>query len=177
MKKITTKKLVLSSLFLALGLILPLLTAQIPSISNKLLPMHLPILLCGFILGWPYGLIIGFITPILRSAIFGMPPMYPIALAMAFELGTYGLISGLAYKLFAKNLKNVYISLLVSMIGGRIVLGLVNTIFFKLAGNVYTWKIFMTGAFLNAIPGIIVQLVIIPILISSLKKKGLIYND
>jgi riboflavin transporter FmnP len=94
----SSKKLVLTGFFIALGFILPFFTGQIPSIGNKLLPMHIPILLCGFVCGWRYGLIAGFITPITRSLVYGMPPMIPIAASMAFELAAYGLIAGLLYK-------------------------------------------------------------------------------
>jgi thiamine transporter ThiT len=91
MTKKTTKKMVLSALFIALGLVLPFFTGQIPQIGSRLLPMHIPILLCGFVCGAPFGLAAGFITPLLRSLIFGMPPMMPTAVAMAFELAAYGL--------------------------------------------------------------------------------------
>ena len=176
MKKLTTKKLVLSGLFLALGLMLPFLTAQIPSISNKLLPMHLPVLLCGFIVGWPYGLAVGFITPILRSALFTMPPMFPTATAMAFELAAYGCIAGLVYKALPKSKKNIYVSLILSMIGGRIVWGIVSYILYSFVGNPFSWKFFIGGAFINAIPGIIVQLILIPIIVSAVEKSGIKEN-
>ncbi|WP_322597248.1 ECF transporter S component [Acetivibrio straminisolvens] len=93
----STKRLVLSGLFLALGLLIPFLTAQIPSLGSRLLLMHIPVLLCGFICGWPYGLIIGLVLPVFRSMLFGMPPMFPTAVAMAFELAAYGLMTGLLY--------------------------------------------------------------------------------
>ena len=80
-----TKKLVLSALLLAAGLVLPFLTGSIPNFGRMLLPMHLPVLLCGFVCGWKWGLLVGFVTPLLRSVLFGMPPMVPTALAMAFE--------------------------------------------------------------------------------------------
>ena len=99
-------KIVLSSIFLALAYVLPFLTGQIPEIGSMLCPMHIPVLLCGFICGWKYGLIVGIIAPIFRSLTLGMPPLFPTALAMAFELGTYGLLSGLFYNVFNKNKKN-----------------------------------------------------------------------
>ncbi|MGI6362987.1 MAG: ECF transporter S component [Bacillota bacterium] len=102
MKNSTTKKIVLAGLFLALGLLLPSLTGQIPSIGKRLLPMHIPVLLAGFALGGPYGLIVGLITPVLRSALFGMPPLFPNAAAMSFELAAYGLLAGLLYKVLPK---------------------------------------------------------------------------
>ena len=111
----STKKVVLSGITIALGIYLPFLTGQIPSIGNMLLPMHIPILLCGFICGWKYGLITGFITPLLRSAMFTMPPMFPAAIAMAFELAAYGALTGLLYKVLPKGGKNVFLSLILSL--------------------------------------------------------------
>ncbi len=177
MKNLSTKKIVYSGLFLALGIVLPFLTGQIPSIGRSLLPMHIPVLICGFVLGWPYGLIVGFITPILRSALFTMPPMYPSAIAMAFELAAYGCIAGIFYKLLPKKNINIYITLIISMLCGRIVWGIVSLVLYGLQGNAFTMEIFMSGAFINAIPGIILQIILIPPLIYALKKGSLIENE
>lgn len=174
MKQLSTKKIVLSGVFLALGLVMPFLTGQIPSIGSKLLPMHIPVLLCGFVCGWPYGLIVGFIVPILRSMLFTMPPMYPIAVAMAFELAAYGCVSGLLYHLLPRKSVYTYVALVVSMISGRVVWGIVSYILFRITGAAFTWDVFMAGAFLNAIPGILIQIIIIPILVISLSKAKLI---
>ncbi len=173
-KKLSTKKLVSSAFFLALGLVMPFLTAQIPSIGSRLLPMHIPVLLCGFICGWPYGLIVGFITPIFRSMLFSMPPMLPTAVAMAFELAAYGYISGLLYKLLNKNNAFILPVLVSSMICGRIVWGIVSLFLYGLSGTPFTWKIFMAGALLNAIPGIIIQIIIIPIIVIAVSRAGLV---
>ena len=94
MNKINT--LTLAALFLALGLVLPFLTGQIPEIGGMLLPMHIPVLICGFVCGWKYGLVVGFITPLLRMMLFGMPPL-ATAVGMAFELATYGAVTGIVY--------------------------------------------------------------------------------
>ena len=94
MKRNHVKQLVLASMFLALALALPFLTGQIPQIGSMLCPMHIPVLLCGFFCGWPWGAAVGAVAPLLRSLIFGMPPMFPTALCMAFELATYGAVSG-----------------------------------------------------------------------------------
>lgn len=177
MKKLSTKKIVYAGLFLALGLLLPFLTAQIPSLGNMMLPLHIPVLLVGFICGWPYGLIIGFILPLLRSMLFGMPPMFPTALAMAFELAVYGVVIGILYKVLPKKNISIYISLIISMICGRIVWGIVSFALYGLAGSAFTWEIFMAGAFVNAIPGIIIQIIIIPIIVMALKKGRFIEND
>ncbi len=170
MKKI--KNLTLSAFFLALGLVLPFLTMQIPEFGNMLLPMHIPVLLCGFICGWQYGLVVGFITPLLRSLIFGAPMMIPNALAMAFELATYGLVAGILYFLLNSKKAATYISLIGAMLAGRAVWGVVSYFIYNLlTEKAFTWEIFAGGAFLQAIPGIILQLVIIPPIVTILKKQ------
>ncbi len=170
----TTKNLVLSGMFIALGLLLPFLTGQIPSIGSKLLPMHLPVLICGFVCGWPYGIIVGLITPVFRSLIFGMPPMFPTAIAMAAELAVYGAATGLLYKLLPKKNIMIYVSLVAAMICGRIVWGAVSAVLYTFGSTPFTFKLFLGGAFVNALPGIIVQIVVIPPIIMALRKSKLI---
>ncbi len=173
MKK-TTKNLTLSAMFLALGLVLPFLTGQIPQIGSMLLPMHIPVMLCGLICGWQYGAVVGFILPLLRSAIFGMPVMFPAATAMAFELMTYGLVAGLMYGHSRwQCIVALYRSLIVAMIAGRAVWGVVQVIQLGFTGSEFTWTAFMSGAFLNAIPGIVVQLILIPAIMAALNRTGL----
>ena len=170
----STKKLVLSALFLALGYVLPFFTGQIPAIGKMLLPMHIPVLLCGFVCGWQYGLIVGFIVPLFRSVLAGMPVMMPTAVGMAFELAAYGIISGMMYQKLPKKTINIYFSLIAAMIGGRIVWGLVSILLYGMQGNAFSWTMFMGGALLNAIPGIVIQLVLIPVVIIILEKTGLL---
>lgn len=174
MKKTATKNLVLSGFFIALGLVLPFLTGQIPTIGSRLLPMHIPVLLCGFVCGGAPGMLVGFTLPIFRSLIFGMPPMFPTALAMAFELATYGLMAGTFYRLMPKKPVSIYVNLIVSMIVGRAVWGGVSWILYTLSGSVFTWKIFLAGAVINAVPGIIVQLIVIPPIVMALQRTRLI---
>lgn len=165
--------LALAALFLALGFVLPFLTGQIPEIGNMLLPMHIPVFLCGFICGPSWGAVVGFVLPLLRSAIFSMPPLYPTALAMAFELLTYGLVSGLFYKFSRKkNLLVIYSALIVAMFVGRGVWGIVDLIFTSVQQNALTWSAFLASAFLNAVPGIILQLVLIPAVMFILQKTN-----
>ncbi|MDD4494265.1 MAG: ECF transporter S component [Eubacteriales bacterium] len=171
------RNLVLSGLFIALGYIMPFFTMQIPALGSMLLPMHIPVLLCGFICGAPYGLIVGFITPLLRSAITSMPPIYPIALAMAFELAAYGFLAGLLYKIFPKKPLLVYVDLILAMIGGRIVWGIASLVLFGIKGNAFTFALFLNGAFINALPGIIVQFLLIPLIIIALQKANLTQKD
>ena len=166
-----TKKLVFAGLCLALCLVLPFLTGQIPQVGSMLLPMHLPVLLCGFICGWPMGLLVGFIAPLLRSFVFGMPPLFPTAVAMAFEMAAYGALCGLLYALLPKKPAFVYVSLLGAMLGGRIVWGITTALL--LGGGQFTFAAFLGGALLNAWPGILLQLVLVPPLVLVLQKSGL----
>lgn len=163
-------KIVLSSIFLALAYVLPFLTGQIPEIGSMLCPMHIPVLLCGFICGWKYGLIVGIIAPIFRSLTLGMPPLFPTALAMAFELGTYGLISGILYNVFIKNKKNTYIILLLSMLAGRIVWGIVMFVCMGINHTTFTFYAFLSGSIINAFPGIIIQILLIPLIVFKWEK-------
>jgi thiamine transporter ThiT len=166
----STQKMILSAAFMALGLLLPFVTGQIPQIGSTLLPMHIPVLLCGFLCGWPYGLLVGFITPLFRSVLFGMPPIYPTAAAMAFELAAYGFFSGFFYGKFPKKISFTYFTLLLTMFLGRIIWGVVSMLLYGAMGKGFTWAMFMGGAFLNAIPGIILQILLIPALVSTFQK-------
>lgn len=170
MGKSSTKKLVNAALMLALGMVLPFLTGQIPSVGSRLLPMHIPALLTGYISGPMYGLLVGFVMPLFRSMIFGMPPMFPTAVAMAFELATYGFIAGLLYRRMNKNTGNIYLSLIIAMVMGRFVWGVVSYVLYGLGESAFTWQIFTAGAFVNALPGILIQIILIPVLVLALKK-------
>ena len=170
----STKRLVISAFMLSLALALPFLTGQIPEIGNMLLPMHLPVLLAGFIVGGPGAMLVGAVAPLLRSFIWGMPPLYPKAIAMAFELATYGLVSGLVYCKSKKDTKAIFKSLVAAMLAGRIVWGVVTYVLFGMMGKAFTIAIFATEAFANAVPGIALQLVLIPLLVNALRKAGYI---
>ncbi|MBQ8798083.1 MAG: ECF transporter S component [Lachnospiraceae bacterium] len=167
--------MVLSALFLAMAYVLPFFTGQIPQIGAMLCPMHIPVLLCGFICGWPWGLCVGAVAPLLRSVTLGMPPLFPTAVCMAFELATYGAVAGLLHKLFPKK-KGVlsvvlfYASLLVAMLAGRLVWGAAMLVCLGIKGDGFGFTAFWAGAVLNAIPGIIVQLVLIPVIVMVLER-------
>ena len=170
----TLRRLVLSAMFMAIGLVLPFFTGQIQQIGNMLLPMHIPVLLCGLICGWQYGALIGAILPLLRFALFSMPVLYPNGLAMSVELCIYGLAIGFIYSMFKKQgIVAVYISLIAAMILGRVVWGGSMTVLLSMKDNVFTASAFLAGAVLNAIPGIILQLLLIPAIMSSLHATGL----
>ncbi len=171
-------RLVISALCLSFAYVLPFLTGQIPEIGSALLPMHIPVLLCGFICGWHWGLGVGAIAPLFRSLTLGMPVFFPKALCMAFELGTYGLICGVMHRLLPKKKLYIYVSLLVSMVAGRVVWGIVTAICLGAGENAFTFSAFIAGAITNAVPGIIIQIVLIPILVMILdNRKVLNLND
>jgi thiamine transporter ThiT len=170
------RRMVFAALCLALALVLPFLTGQIPQVGSALCPMHIPVLLCGFLCGWPWGLAVGFIAPLLRSVIFGMPPMVPAAVAMAFELATYGAVAGFLYRKFPKKLPWIYVSLLIAMIAGRAVWGIARLILAGIQGNGFTFAMFISGAITTAIPGIIVQLILIPVLVNAMEEANLSLN-
>ncbi len=166
--------LALSAMFLALGLVLPFVTGQIPQIGNMLLPMHIPVLLCGLICGWQYGGVVGLICPLLRFALFSKPPM-PGAIAMAFELCAYGVIVGFLYGHSKwKCVRALYRSLLIAMIGGRIVWGVARVVMLGVMKVPFSWEIFISEALLTAIPGIILQLVLIPVIMVALDRAKLV---
>lgn len=162
-------------MFLALGLVLPFVTGQIPEIGAMLLPMHIPVLLCGLICGWQHGTIVGFVLPLLRYMLFGMPPIFPTGMAMAFELAAYGFLSGFLYQRARWHcVISLYRCLIAAMIGGRIVWGMISVLLLGLAGQPFTWQLFITGAFLTAIPGIVLQLVFIPAMMVALERAGMV---
>lgn len=168
-----TFKICMSGLLLTFSMVLPFITGQIPTIGNMLCPMHIPVLLCGFICGYKYGLIVGFISPLLRDLIFGAPIFYPIGLAMAFELASYGLISGFLYNKYNKSYVNIIIILILSMIFGRFIWCIVRyAISYIDKTNVFTFKMFIEGAFITAWPGIIIQIIVIPVIVNKVKNKG-----
>jgi len=164
-------KMVLSAMFLALAMVLPFLTGQIPEIGSMLCPMHIPVILCGYFCGWKWGLAVGFIAPLLRSVWLGMPPMFPTALCMAFELGVYGCIAGALYRSLPKNLFGIYVSLITAMIAGRLVWGLARFLCTGLDVSQFGLSAFWAGAVVNAIPGIILQLILIPLIVKAFDKR------
>ena len=167
---IRIQKLVISAICLALCLVLPFLTGQIPEIGSMLSPMHIPVLLCGFVCGPAWAAVVGAIAPLLRFAIFGMPPLFPVGVAMCVELATYGAASGALYRLLPCRPVNVYVSLIAAMLAGRIVWGVVRVVLSGVTGAAFTWAAFAAGAFTQAIPGIILHVVLIPAIVLSLKK-------
>ena len=166
--KARTRKIAFAAMCLALALVLPFLTGQIPEIGSMLCPLHIPVLLCGFICGWPWGLAVGFIAPLFRSFTLGMPPLFPTAVCMAFELAAYGVVTGLMHKFLPRKKPYIYASLLTAMVIGRIVWGAAMFVCLGIKGGSFTFSAFLAGAVTNAIPGIIIQIVLIPVLVMVL---------
>lgn len=184
MKRNETIRLVCAGLLAALGVILPKIVLMLPlqglvtvlvpggKIGEILLPMHLPVLLCGFLCGYKYGAICGLIVPFLAHLFNGMPPIYPTAISMAFELAAYGAVSGfLAEK---KKKLPLLATLLISMLCGRIVMGVANVILYGMKGNPYGIMAYFGSAFLRTWPGIILQLILVPLLVVAVRKSRIL---
>lgn len=161
-------KIILAALFLALSYILPFMTGQIPEIGSMLCPLHIPVLLCSFFCGWQLGLTVGLIAPLFRSLVLGMPPLFPTAVCMAFELAAYGAVCGVMHKLLPQKKPYIYCSLITAMLVGRIIWGTAMVVCLGLNGDSFTFAAFIAGAFTNAIPGIILQILLIPSLVMLL---------
>ncbi|MBR6705748.1 MAG: ECF transporter S component [Clostridia bacterium] len=172
-----TLRLTYSALYLAIAMVLPLITGQIPEIGKALCPMHIPALLCGFVCGWPWGLAVGLIAPVMRSVIFGMPAMVPGAVAMSFELAVYGGVAGWLHSRLSDKPGMIWAELLAAMILGRVVWGAARLVIAGVTGNAFTWALFISGAITTAVPGIILQLVLIPILVIAMERAGLSLNS
>ena len=180
-RSIQINKLCLSAMFIAIGWLMPFITGQIPEIGNMLCPMHIPVLISGFVLGPWYGAMIGFLLPLTRFFIFGMPVLYPIGVGMMLELAVYGLVSGLLYRILhhqekIPDIANIYISLVVAMLIGRIVWGCVRAICGLFPNTTFTWTLFLSGAFVTAWPGILLQIFLIPAIIAGLSRANLLRN-
>lgn len=171
------RRLIRSAVFLALALVLPFLTGQVPQVGNALCPMHIPVLLCGYLCGPWYAAAVGFAAPLLRFVLFGAPPLIPMGISMCFELAVYGMASGLFYRLLPKKTAYLYISLIGAMLAGRLVWGAARIILYGLGKSEFGWAAFLAGAFTTAIPGIILQLILVPILVILLRPRNSESNE
>jgi len=168
-----SKKIVLSAMFISIGVILPICFHSIPGAGGVLLPMHIPVLMCGLLLGAPYGLICGILTPLLSSLLTGMPPMAVLP-GMMIELAVYGSVSGLTshFLKIDNELLRLYAALLSAMLLGRIAGGAVNALIFR-AGD-YSMQIWMSTYFVTGLPGIVIQLGAIPSIVATMRKAKLV---
>ena len=166
------KKLTLTAMFLSLGIVLPMFFGQVPQIGSMLLPMHIPVFLCAFICGWKYSVPMSFILPLLRTVLFSRPKMYPDAIAIAFELAVYALVAGIIFGVFSKkDLKAVYVSMLSAMILGRVVRILVQMALLGLKGTPLTFGAVISSVVIVGLPGIILQLIAVPLILFILKRN------
>lgn len=171
-----TKNLTFSALCLALCYLLPFLTAQNQELGTLLCPMYVPVLLCGFLCGWPWGLAVGLIAPVTRSLIFGMPPLYPIAAGMSFEMAAYGAVTGILYRKFPAKRGFVYLTLFIALLAGRTVWGLSRFVMMGLAGTEFSLMLFLNGALLQSWPGIVLDFAVVPVVVFALEKAGFTRN-
>lgn len=174
-----TRQLCFAALLLALGWLLPLLTGQNRDLGNMLSLIHIPAYLGGFLLGPWYGVLLGFVIPLSRSVLFGMPVLYPRALCMAFEMAAYGGICGGLYRILnqksrKKKISTIYISIIPAMLLGRVVWGIGRALCGFFSPEPFTWAAFIAGGFTTAWPGMIAQLILLPILVVSLEKTKLL---
>ena len=172
MKNKPVYKLTATALCIALGLALPQVFHMFGA-GTVFLPMHIPVLLCGFIVGGPYGLLCGLITPLISSILTGMPPLFPVGVGMMAELAAYGFLTGFLYK----KTKNTYLSLIVAMLGGRVVSAIVKVALMGFGGSPFVLNAFLASAFITPWPGIIIQILLIPVLVMALKKANLISEE
>ncbi len=159
-----TQKLVLTGIFIAIGLILPMLTGMIPGIGMALLPMHLPIFICAYVCGSKYAGLAGIITPLLKVAIWGVPPLMPIGIAMSLELMVYGVVAGAIFWKMKKTLFAAYVGLIIAMVLGRVTWGIAMFAMLGINGQAFTMDAFLSGVLLTSIPGIVIQLLFVPVL-------------
>ena len=176
MKNTALRNTVLSAMFLALSFVLPFFTGQIQQIGSMLLPMHIPIILCSLFCSGKYGFLVGLIAPVMRSAIFNMPPMYPTAIAMSVKLAVLGFLVGFIYeKMKKQNITSLYISLIISILISRLFWALAMCLLLGTGENGFTLSMFFTMAFVKAFPGIALQLVLVPAIV-YLKESKLKFN-
>ena len=171
-----TRELVLTAMLLALGMVLPFLTGQIPAIGQMISPLHIPAFICGLTCGWQWGLALGVVLPILRSMVFGMPPLVAVAIPMAFELAVYGAVCGLLYPLFTRQTKRLpamLAALVVAMIAGRLVGGAAKAVVMGLTGGSYTFAAFVAGYFTSTLVGAAIHLVLVPTVVAAVEKFGI----
>lgn len=178
-KKSSLYRLILTAILLALGIVLPFLTGQIPTVGQAISPLHIPAFICGLTCGPVWGAALGFILPLLRSVLFGMPPLVNVAVPMAFELAVYGLVCGLAYPALRKvihrggSLVPMVAALLIAMLAGRIVGGAAKAVVMGMAGKPYPFSALIAGYFTGTAVGALIHMVIVPVIVAALEKAKL----
>lgn len=165
-----TRKLIAAAFCTALCVVLPMAFHAIPNAGSIFLPMHIPVLLCGFLCGWPYGLAAGILGPGLSSLLTSMPPA-AILPSMACELAAYGAVSGFLYPRMKtpSRTANIYITLLAAMVCGRVFYGVLNALIFR--AGAYSLELWLAAALTTALPGIAIQLIFIPLVLTALERS------
>lgn len=165
------RNIVMAGLFLAIGIILPPLVGGLGQLVS---PIHFPVILCGLLLGWKYGLVVGFITPFIVSIMWQNLPLFPLGVIMSFECAAYGFVAGLLFnnlKLFKNQITNLYFALISSMVIGRIIYLLVVGGLFLVGVNTNAFSFYMTALFVTTIPGIILQILVIPPIVMVIENE------
>ena len=171
------RKTAIAGVVIALAMVLPFITGSIPTVGKVLSPMHIPAYLAGVLLGPITGGAVAFICPLIRSVAFGMPKLIT-AVGMCFELFTYAFVFGLLVKLLPKRLPCLYASLVAAMISGRLIGGAVKIVLLLFGAiEKYSFSAFLTGYFVNALPSIVIQLVVIVPMLYALSRAGLFKYD
>lgn len=177
------KKIIITSSCIAIAIVFAAVVHLVGGqpLGKMISPMHIPVFICGLILGWKYGLLAGVLTPLVSYIFRGIPPILPTGLGMCLELGTYGFVAGLLsekVKFSNKSLLNIYLALIIGMLAGRLVYGAYCTIYFPLKSIPWSFNIFLTSLFVEPVIGIIIQLYSIPFVVYGIKKSGIlnIYN-
>ncbi|MBQ9263552.1 MAG: ECF transporter S component [Clostridia bacterium] len=175
--------MVVSAVLLAVGMVLPFLTGQMQALGQVISPLHIPVLICGLCCGWKWGLAVGVVLPILRGMVFGMPPFPAVGLPMAFELGAYGLLTGLLYPVMLKviqgknHLPAMLTTLVIAMIGGRMVGGMAKAMFLAMgiirSGSPFTFAAFIASYFTSTALGALIHVIAIPIVVLAIEKAKL----
>lgn len=168
-----TRKITLAAMFIALGIILARVFHAI-DLGVVISPIHITVMLAGFTLGWKYGLAVGVITPLLNSFLFPTPPLFPLAIGMALELATYGVIIALVYKnlkIFKNNLFNIYFALILAMIAGRIIYGIYYGVIYSIINEPYGFQAFLGSVIITPLPGIVLQILLMPALVNFMESK------
>lgn len=172
MRMTSVKKIVLTALFIALCLVLPYAFHMIPNAGSIFLPMHIPVLLCGMTCGWAYGGVCGILGPLLSSVLTSMPPAAVLP-GMMVECCVYGLVTGLMmrYVRTGKEALDLYLSMVTAMLLGRVLSGIAKALIFTPGLSLAAWA---TASFVTALPGIVIQLILLPVVIFALTKAKLL---
>ncbi|MBN2897877.1 MAG: ECF transporter S component [Clostridia bacterium] len=166
MERIKTRNLIMSGLFIAIGVVLPILFHTVNMLGPVFLPMHIPVLIAGFFLPPYLAMVVGAVTPLLSSVTTGMPILFPMGVIMMFELATYGAFVAWIRGRVASD----YVALLSAMLIGRAVAGLVVFVLSIGFGVKMNALLFVKGGIVTGLPGIAVQLILIPIVVRALRK-------